>query len=681
MPVAAAKQAQVSPLFQLFKLFPRDTLAAAQREKRDARREDSNLSLSHTMPSSSNVVSEEEAEMWRRWDHRKRFRKAHRTERFAVKFFLLAIGVSMAFWFPRGDDVRDNRSVRSESDNDDGIAFEHRASWRRSMLGEEEDATTKTTTSYCTPYAINQSVDKCLHVQKYECNSDTESAITNYLYFHHCTMQEYQTLSVVTLIGVVILSFYVLGDTAEEFFCPVVRKVAKVLQLSPNTAGVTLLALGNGAPDVFASLAAFSSGDGGSGEIGAGMIGAIVSAGMFVSGGVVGAVAVVAAPFEVPRGAFLRDAWFYFFGAVLVCYVVTSGEVYPRHAIGFIMYYLAFVCLVIVSDVRERRKRLMRDGGGESMSDVVGGNHSGADVKEQQLVGTVDREMGVVDWMDEPPAHEVLGENIVRWCQAHGNTKYGFFKALAHAPLDVCRRMTIPSAEPERWNRFYALSSVALGPLLLLHQVKDVVDAQALIGNDFVGFLPLWMCVLIPSTLVGCAVFVASNHSYQPEYWPLALALAFGTSIVWISLAATELLECLTVLGHISGISPAVLGVTVLAWGNSVGDLVADVVIAKSGQPTMAVAACYSGPMFNMCIGLGLAFALQAMELSPAPLTLLTHANIPISFMFLFASLLLSLTYVPAKRFRVTKPFGVTLILLYALSNMIMIGIEVGNNL
>ena len=533
----------------------------------------------------------------------------------------------------------------------------------------------------CAPHVVNESLDKCLHIQKYECNADTDSAITNYLYFHHCTMKEYQSLSVVALIGVVILSFYVLGDTAEEFFCPVVRKVAKVLQLSPNTAGVTLLALGNGAPDVFASLAAFSSGDGGSGEIGAGMIGAIVSAGMFVSGGVVGAVAVVAAPFEVPRGAFLRDAWFYFFGAVLVCYVVTSGEVYPRHAIGFILYYLAFVCLVIVSDVRERRKRLIQGAEeGESLRHVVGNSHSSVDVKERQLVG-MDGEMVVVDWVDEPPAHEVLGQNIVRWCQTYGKSRYGLFKALAHAPLDMCRRMTIPSAEPEQWNRFYALSSIALGPLLLLHQVKDVVDAHALIGNDFVGFLPLWMCVLIPSTLVGCAVFVASNHSHPPEYWPLALALAFGTSIVWISLAATELLECLTILGHISGISPAVLGVTVLAWGNSIGDLVADVVIAKSGQPTMAVAACYSGPLFNMCVGLGLAFALQAIELSPEPLTLLTHSNIPISFMFLFASLLLSLTYVPAKRFRVTKPFGVTLILLYALSNMIMIGIEVGNNL
>ena len=289
-------------------------------------------------------------------------------------------------------------------------------------------------------------------------------------------MKEYQSLSVVALIGVVILSFYVLGDTAEEFFCPVVRKVAKVLQLSPNTAGVTLLALGNGAPDVFASLAAFSSGDGGSGEIGAGMIGAIVSAGMFVSGGVVGAVAVVAAPFEVPRGAFLRDAWFYFFGAVLVCYVVTSGEVYPRHAIGFILYYLAFVCLVIVSDVRERRKRLIQGAEeGESLRDVVGNSHSSVDVKERQLVG-MDGEMVVVDWVDEPPAHEVLGQNIVRWCQTHGKSRYGLFKALTHAPLDMCRRMTIPSAEPEQWNRFYALSSIALGPLLLLHQVKDVVD-------------------------------------------------------------------------------------------------------------------------------------------------------------------------------------------------------------
>ena len=62
-------------------------------------------------------------------------------------------------------------------------------------------------------------------------------------------------------------------------------------------------------------------------------------------------------------------------------------------------------------------------------------------------------------------------------------------------------------------------------------------------------------------------------------------------------------------LGGGMGISPAVLGVTVLAWGNSAGDLVADVIVAKSGEPMMAVAACYSGPLFNAAVGLGLAFS------------------------------------------------------------------------
>jgi sodium/potassium/calcium exchanger 6 len=70
-------------------------------------------------------------------------------------------------------------------------------------------------------------------------------------------------------------------------------------------------------------------------------------------------------------------------------------------------------------------------------------------------------------------------------------------------------------------------------------------------------------------------------------------------------------------LGIIMGISPSILGITVLAWGNSVGDLVADVVIARSGQPTMAMAACFSGPMFNMLIGLGLAWSVKCAKLYP----------------------------------------------------------------
>jgi sodium/potassium/calcium exchanger 6 len=47
-------------------------------------------------------------------------------------------------------------------------------------------------------------------------------------------------------------------------------------------------------------------------------------------------------------------------------------------------------------------------------------------------------------------------------------------------------------------------------------------------------------------------------------------------------------------------ISQAILGMTVLAWGNSVSDMVADVVVARKGLQGMAVAATFAGPLFSI---------------------------------------------------------------------------------
>ncbi len=41
-------------------------------------------------------------------------------------------------------------------------------------------------------------------------------------------------------------------------FCPALTVISSILRLSQNVAGVTLLALGNGAPDIFSAFAAVS---------------------------------------------------------------------------------------------------------------------------------------------------------------------------------------------------------------------------------------------------------------------------------------------------------------------------------------------------------------------------------------------------------------------------------------
>ena len=43
-----------------------------------------------------------------------------------------------------------------------------------------------------------------------------------------------------------------------------------------------------------------------------------------------------------------------------------------------------------------------------------------------------------------------------------------------------------------------------------------------------------------------------------------------------------------------------------IAWGNELGDMTADVAMTKRGFGEMAITGCIAGPIFNVLIGLGL---------------------------------------------------------------------------
>lgn len=108
---------------------------------------------------------------------------------------------------------------------------------------------------------------------------------------------------------------------------------------------VTLLALGNGAPDVFASVAAVRGGQPRTG------FGAILSAGTFVSAFVVGFVAIYAAPFAVDPAPFVRDVLFYLTAALFLFYVYLSAEIFLWQAVGFVGFYIFFVGIVFSMDL------------------------------------------------------------------------------------------------------------------------------------------------------------------------------------------------------------------------------------------------------------------------------------------------------------------------------------------
>ena len=80
--------------------------------------------------------------------------------------------------------------------------------------------------------------------------------------------------------------------------------------------------------------------------------------------------------------------------------------------------------------------------------------------------------------------------------------------------------------------------------------------------------------------------------------------VAFTQAVMWMDAAAGELVALFGAIGRISGVSEALLGATVFAWGISVSDLVSDTTVARRGMARAALAACFGGPLFNLLVGL-----------------------------------------------------------------------------
>ncbi|XP_017436076.1 cation/calcium exchanger 5 [Vigna angularis] len=464
------------------------------------------------------------------------------------------------------------------------------------------------------------------------------AAKSNGILKYQCLFPQHTALSIPILSLFLLLHFYILITTAQDHFSLVTTKLASHLALSPSMAAVTLLSLGNGAPDVFSSFAALRAGQYRTG------FGAILSAGTFVSALVVGFVAIFAAPFSVDPAPFVRDVLFYLTAAMFLFYVYLSAEIFLWQAVGFVAFYLFFVGFVFYMDLG------MADRAQKSSADL-----------ERQL---------------ESDPDAVVSTSVEGEKRASGVR--GAFRLISKTwelPVETVLRLTIPQPAPAQWSRFYASANIALCPLALLYACNSFMPF-----NHSIVFLlpnthfPLWSVVFMTSFSLAFLHFIIEKEPPKTEHLPVVV-MAFVMSVFWISTTAGELVNCLEAIGTHLKLPPALLGLTVLAWGNSVGDLVADVAVAKAGHPAMAMAGCFAGPMFNMLVGLGSALVIQTANIYPRAYQLNFHVGIVMAFVFLLLSLMGSLLVITWCRFRVPRFWGFCLVGIYAAFTAASLGI------
>jgi len=230
----------------------------------------------------------------------------------------------------------------------------------------------------------------------------------------------------------------------------------------------------------------------------------------------------------------------------------------------------------------------------------------------------------------------------------------------------IARDLTIPLVDETRWRRGVCALATVGAPLMVVYRfvLSAADDGETVMW----GGLPAIVVVLIITVPLAFFIYCRLHDAAPPQGGAMAiylLTLAFISSCVWTDILASELVEGLEFLGVTMGVSRSILGLTILAWGNSIGDFVADTALARAGNPKMGAAGCFGGPLFNMCIGTGVALMVSTAQRPNGRLCLAWDKQVPLGIVFLLAGQAITLAIVPLSGFKLTKRYGLGLVLFY----------------
>ncbi|KAK2002218.1 sodium/calcium exchanger protein [Colletotrichum falcatum] len=238
-----------------------------------------------------------------------------------------------------------------------------------------------------------------------------------------------------------------------------------------------------------------------------------------------------------------------------------------------------------------------------------------------------------------------------------------------------------------QWNRWLVAIQLFTGP------VFAVIILWANMKEDFEQpyktLVRLVLYTLMASSVLLGFLLLTTSPDKRPKYHFLLCFMGFIIAIAWISTIAGEVVGVLKAFGVIFGISEALLGLTIFAAGNSVGDLIADITVARLGFPVMALSACFGGPMLNILLGIGIGGVYMMVQAAnhrhkkhpDRPLKYLPYevqigGTLMISAITLLLTLLALLIIVPMNKWVMSRKIGYGLIVLWTISTIVNVVVE-----
>ena len=176
-----------------------------------------------------------------------------------------------------------------------------------------------------------------------KCNFVSHNCTYEYFNFyslHYCYMKGSIIPTAIIDILILMLLFFILSSTSDIFLSTAITKIVENFKINQNIAATTLLAFGNGAPDVISSLVASGEVEGISFSISS-----LIGGGMFITSFVLGSVVFKGKDILVNSNMFNREIILYLISLFYIIIIGLKRKITIIDSSAFILIYtLNIIC-------------------------------------------------------------------------------------------------------------------------------------------------------------------------------------------------------------------------------------------------------------------------------------------------------------------------------------------------
>jgi len=181
-----------------------------------------------------------------------------------------------------------------------------------------------------------------------------------------------------------------------------------------------------------------------------------------------------------------------------------------------------------------------------------------------------------------------------------------------------------------------------------------------------------WIMYIIPLPIVVCLVCTVPD--VRRDGFRKFFAATFMMSIIWIAGFTWVMVWFATVIAETFEMEEHIMGLTILAAGTSVPDLLTSMIVARQGHGDMAVSSSIGSNIFDVTVGLPVPWMLYSAIRTGEHVTIRNEA-LEICVMLLLGMLAFTIGTIVTHGWVMTKWMGGTLMFLYLLFEVVSVGL------